>query len=298
MNNYRGITLISCLGKLFTSIINQRIINWSTVNDISTDAQYGFKAGHSTTDAIFSLQNLVNIYINNNRKTYCAFIDLIRAFDTVNRNGLWYKIIRYGVDGKIVKQLRSMYSSVKSCVKHLNCLPDFFSSDIGLFQGEIMSPILFSLFINDIEQSLQTNLLDGISLDQITIFLLLFADDAVTMSDTKQGLQNSLNQLEAYCEKWKLSVNVSKTKVVIFRKGGSVGQEMFVYKNEIIEIVGQFNYLGYIVSSGGSFQKTINYYSDKAIRAMGSLFSITRRIQVPFKLMLQLFDTFVNSIHV
>ena len=54
--------------------------------------------------------------------------------------------------------------------------------------------------------------------------------------------------------------------------------------------------MGYIVSSGGSFQKTINYYSDKAIRAMGSLFSITRRIQVPFKLMLQLFDTFVNSI--
>ena len=93
-----------------------------------------------------------------------------------------------------------------------------------------MSPILFSLFINDIEQSLQTNLLDGISLDQITIFLLLFADDAVIMSDTKQGLQNSLNQLEAYCEKWKLLVNVSKTKVVIFRKGGSVGQEMFAYK--------------------------------------------------------------------
>ena len=63
VNNYRGITLISCLGKLFTSIINQRIITWSTENDISTDAQYGFKAGHSTTDAIFILQNLVNIYI-------------------------------------------------------------------------------------------------------------------------------------------------------------------------------------------------------------------------------------------
>lgn len=78
-----------------------------------------------------------------------------------------------------------------------------------------------------------------------------------------------------------MTVNASKTKVVIFRKGGAVGQEMFMYKNEIIEIVGQFNYLGYIVSSGGSFQKTINYYSDKAIRAMGSLFSITRQIQVP-----------------
>ena len=116
---------------------------------------------------------------------------------------MYCAFIAYGVDGKIVKLLRSIYSSVKSCVKHLNCLSDFFSSNIGLFQGELMSPILFSLFINDIEQSLQTNLLDGISLDQITIFLLLFADDAVIMSDTKQGLQNSLNKLEAYCEKWK-----------------------------------------------------------------------------------------------
>ena len=74
-------------------------------------------------------------------------------------------------------------------------------------------------------------------------------------------------------------VKVSKTKVVIFRKGGSVGQEMVIYKNEIIEIVGQFNYF-YIVRSYFSFPKTINYYSDKAIRAMASLFSITRRIRV------------------
>ena len=76
-----------------------------------------------------------------------------------------------------------MYSSVKSCVRHLNCLSDFFKSDIGLFQGEIMSPVLFSVFINDIESSLQVNTLEGTTLDQITIYLSLFADDAVKISD-------------------------------------------------------------------------------------------------------------------
>ena len=65
--------------------------------------------------------------------------------------------------------MRSMYSPIKPCVRHLNCLSDVFKSDIGLFQGEIMSPILFSLFINDTESSLQTNTLDGISLDQMAI---------------------------------------------------------------------------------------------------------------------------------
>ena len=93
-----------------------------------------------------------------------------------------------------------MYSSVKSCVRHLNCLSEFFKSDLELFQGEIMSPILFSLFINDIGSSLQVNTLEGITLDQITIHLLLFADDAVIISDSKEGLQSSLSQLESYCK--------------------------------------------------------------------------------------------------
>ena len=86
-----------------------------------------------------------------------------------------------------------------------------------------MSPILFSLFINDIESSLQTNTLDGITLGRITIYLLLFADDAVPdavlISDSREGLQNSLSQQESYCKKWKLTVNVNKTKVMIFQRG-------------------------------------------------------------------------------
>ena len=79
--NYRGITLISCLGKLFSSVINQRIINWSNPNEISTDAQFGFKAGHSTIDAIFVLRKLIQRSFKNKKRLYCAFKDLQRAFD-------------------------------------------------------------------------------------------------------------------------------------------------------------------------------------------------------------------------
>ena len=243
---------------MFTSVINQRLIDWSTANEISTDSQFGFKPGYSTVDAIFVLQNLIEMYLKKKQKLYCVFVDLKRAFDTVYRNGLWYKLIKYGVDGKLIRLFRSVYSSVNSCVRHLNCLSDFFKADIGLFQGEIMSPILFSLFINDIESSLQTNTLDGITLDQITIYLLLFADDAVLISDSREGLQNSLSQLESYCKKWKVTVNVNKTKVMIFQRGGRFPQETFTYSGEDLEIVREFNYLGYVVSSGGTMQKAIN----------------------------------------
>ena len=294
--NYRGITLISCLGKLFTSVINQRIINWSTANEISTDAQFGFKAGHSTIDAIFVLQNLIQRSFKNKKRLYCAFIDLQRAFDSVYRNALWYKLIKYGIDGKLLKLLRSMYNSVKSCVRHINSLSDFFSTDIGLFQGEILSPILFSFFLNVIEQYLQENIFDDITLDRISIYLLLFADDAVLISDSKEGLQRSLNQFENYFKKWNLTINISKTKVMICSKGGRLPDEHFTLNGEELELVGEFNYLGFLITSGGSVQKAINLLADKAVRSMGMLFSIIKHIQIPFKMLMQLFDTYVKSI--
>jgi len=151
---------------------------------------------------------------------YCCFVDYRKAYDCIDRNRLWYKLIHLGIDGKVLSVLRSMYSEVKLCVKHLGTLSNFFNSNIGLFQGEITSPICLSFFLNDIEMHLQENIDAGINIDQIAIFLLLFADDAVLVSESKDGLQNSLNSLYSYCQKWNLTVNIEKTKVMIFRKGG------------------------------------------------------------------------------
>ena len=80
-----------------------------------------------------------------------------------------------------------MYSEVKLCVKHLGTLSDFFNCNLGLFQGDISSPIFFSLFLNDIEMHLQANINVGINFDQLSIYLLLFADDAAIVSETRDG---------------------------------------------------------------------------------------------------------------
>jgi len=198
-NNYRGITLISCFAKLFTGIINERLKSWAESYDIITDAQFGFKPNCSTADAIFILNALIEKQLHNKHKLFCCYIDYRKAYDVINRGQLWYKMIRSGVDGKLMAIIRSMYNEVKLQVKHMSSLSDLFSSNVGLLQGEITSPIMFSLFVNDIEFSLQNGLNAGITLDQLSVYLLLFADDAVIFSETKEGLQKSLDNLEIYC---------------------------------------------------------------------------------------------------
>ena len=83
VNNYRGITLVSCFSKLFTSIINKRITKWSEQNNISSDAQFGFKRGRSTVDAIFVLSAVISKFLNDNKRLHCAFIDFKKAFDSI-----------------------------------------------------------------------------------------------------------------------------------------------------------------------------------------------------------------------
>lgn len=172
-----------------------------------------------------------------------------------------------------------------------------FNSNVGLFQGEITSPILFSLFLNDIENELQNSTDAGLSLDQISIYLLLFADDAVLISETKEGLQETLNNLVQYCRKWNLTVNIDKTKIVVFRKRGVLSQNYtWSYEGKHIDVVNNFNYLGLVLSSSNSFMQALKTLSGKALQALNSLFCMTRNKEIPVNIMFNLFDSYILSI--
>ena len=105
-----------------------------------------------------------------------------------------------------------MYNKVKTCVRGCNSYSDFFDCAVGLKQGEVISPMLFSLFIEDLELFLQNDQCSGLSLDEITFILMLFADDMVILGKDRDDLQKSLDRLEHYCNKWGLQVNTEKTK--------------------------------------------------------------------------------------
>ncbi|MCG7875528.1 MAG: reverse transcriptase family protein, partial [Candidatus Thiodiazotropha endolucinida] len=134
-SNYRGITLLSCLSKIFTSVLNNRLEKFCKTNDTISDAQFGFRKGRSTVDAMFALLSTVQNYLCNNKRLYVAFVDLKKCFDSIYRNALWLKLFKAGVQGKLLSIIKCMYERVKSCVKSCNNFSDFFEYSVGLRQG-------------------------------------------------------------------------------------------------------------------------------------------------------------------
>jgi len=298
-DNYRGITLLSCLGKLFTSILNSRINNWCQQYEVVIEEQAGFRESYSTVDCMFILHSLINITLEKGGKLYCSFVDFRKAFDLVNRQALWFKLYSLGISSKMLALLRSMYEEVKSCVKlSNNSYSNFFGSNLGVRQGENLSPVLFSLFINDVVEDLSSSQELGVYVLHLRLLLLLFADDMVLFSETIGGLQEGLDLLSEYCSKWGLTVNLDKTKIVIFRKGGRVAKrERWFYNGELVEIVSCFKYLGLVFSTSGSFcegQKTLSEQGMKALYSLYKIFNANPFISISVKY--QLFQSVISPV--
>ena len=118
----------------------------------------------------------------------CAFVDLKTAFDSVYRNALWYKLYKMGLDGKILKLFKEMYSTVKSCVKHLNSFSELFNVVVVLKEGLNNSTILFAIFFDDFQLFLQNKIDSGLTLMNLCIIVLFFADDMVLVGNSVQDL--------------------------------------------------------------------------------------------------------------
>ena len=304
-SNYRPITLLSCVGKLFTAIINIRLQKYADEHNIIEDCQTGFRKGFSTTDNIFALHNLIDIICKSKKSIFCAFIDLKQAFDRVWREGLWQKMLSYNINGKCLRVIQNMYYDIKSCIIANGNKSPFFLSNIGVRQGENLSPFLFNIFLNDLNNFFSSNNIQGIicqnhELDDdivifLKLFLLLYADDTVILSESAEDLQTALNVYENYCRMWKLSVNITKSKVLIFSKGKHQNYR-FEYNKERLEIVTEYKYLGVYFAKNNSFFKTKKYIADQATKAVFSLIKKARNMHLTIDLQLELFDKLVKPI--
>ena len=267
-NNYRGITLLSCLGKLFTRLINDRLTAWADSNNIINENQLGFRKGRGTVDCLFILNGLIQLMLSKGKKLFCCFVDYEKAFDYIDRAALWSKHVKEKVSSKIIRLLKNIYSKINLSVKGDT---RFFKSSCGVLQGESTSPILFSLYINDLENNISEDWC-GTKLKDVIIKLLMFADDTAIISETREGLQNAINELDKYCLKWDITVNVTKTKIVVFRKPGRLAKgDKWTYRGNEIEIVPFFKYLGCFLSSSGSFTKCTQELVKSARRALFAL---------------------------
>ena len=160
-----------------------------------------------------------------------------------------------------------------------------------------MSPLLFSIFVEDLELFLQKDNNSGLSIDDITIILLLFADDMAIIGKTPSEVQGHLENLHEYCNTWGLKVNTEKTKIMVFRKrGGLLRNEHWTYNSQPIHVVNDFNYLGVVFNSTGSFNLNQEHLTGKALKAMNVLLCKCKEYDFKPHILCQLFDAFVTSI--
>ena len=187
-DNYRGITLLSCLGKLFTACISARISTFMDEDNKLGPEQAGFREEFSTSDHIFTLYSIIEYYKLKKGRLYCAFVDYSKAFDQIERSSLWLKLLQNGISGKILNIIKNMYSKAKSCIKSDGKLSEFFSCSRGVRQGENLSPIMFAIYLNDFNTFIQDKcdgLLDlNASCEKqfdiyLRLYVLLYADDTI-----------------------------------------------------------------------------------------------------------------------
>ena len=284
------------MSKLFTSLINNRLLKWSESQNVVSDAQFGFKPNYGTKDAIFALHSIIYKTLKCKRKLYCCFVDHKKVFDSVPHIELWQKMIKSGITGKLFNVIHSIYKNVRACVKLNGQTSDFFKLSVGLMQGEALSPYLFSLYVNDLEMSFLESPCEGYQFNLLNIYLLMYADDTVLINDSPAGLQTMLDTLSIYLNKWKLNLNVQKTKIVVFRNGSQPVRDNWYFDGEMIENVNSFCYLGLVLNYNGSFSVCQKTLASQGRKARGALFSKTKKLQLNLVTRLKLFDTYVTPV--
>ena len=295
-NNYRGITLLSCLSKLFTGIMNNRLNKWADKGNVLSEAQFGFRKDRGTVDCIFILHGIVKILLARGKKVYCCFVDYEKAYDYLDRAAIFHKLLKNGVSSKCIDIFRDMYDRMQlGVIGSPNT--EVFPSKCGLLQGETTSPLFFSFFVNDIENCINDEL-TGIRVQDILIKLLMFADDMVILSETREGLQRGINELEEYCLKWGITVNTRKTKVMIFRKGGKMSQrDKWTYGGNDLEVVPAFKYLGIYLTPSGSFTRCTR---ELVISARRALFALKKQIatnpEIQPRTQIELFQRIISPV--
>ena len=172
-----------------------------------------------------------------------------------------------------------MYSVVKSRVQVGAEKTDEFDCLSRVRQGECLSPFLFAMYLNDIEKTLKTNKFEGINMGLTRMLILLYADDAVILSDRSDNLQQGLTILNEYCTKWKITLNTDKTKIVVFRKGGKLSvKDKWYYDGKELEVVKHFIYLGAVFSSGGSFWENQKNFSRTSAKSCIFIHEVIKQI--------------------
>lgn len=296
-DNYRGITINSCIGKVFNSILNTRLENYLSDNNIIHETQIGFRRKSRTSDHMFILRTLIDKTVKGDKKKlYACFVDFTKAFDSLPHCAILHKLKTNGITGPFLNIIRNMYQKSKVCVKVSGQLTPSFPAEAGVRQGDTLSPNIFKIYTNDLPKVLTDDSIETPKLFSKHIRCLLYADDLVILSNTKSSLQASLDKLNDYSAKWGLQVNINKTKIMIFNPQKAKLAEHFDIGSKRLECVFEYKYLGIIFCSSGSFEPAQTNLYQRSLKAYFKMSKMISSEHINTNTIIHLFDHMVKPI--
>lgn len=263
-NNYRPISILPSLSKIFEKAIHKRLDKFFEQNKLLFSKQFGFRKSKSTKDALSSVLEYITKNIDGKKSVAGIFLDLSKAFDTVNHDVLLLKLENYGVRG-IVKDLVASYLSSRQQYVQVGCDKSKCQNIVlGVPQGSVLGPILFNIYINDMHRSLTHD----------SSHLTLFADDAALFSesdhDPTHQMQIDCDNIKKWLDKNKLTLNTSKTFLIKFNKLSRYKTKLTIVNKEIEE-VSSSKYLGLVIDKNLNFKDHIKDICSKMAKFCGFL---------------------------
>lgn len=184
-----------------------------------------------------------------------------------------FKLLSSGISGKFYNAIKALYRDPIACVQVNNLRMDWFPTPSGVKQGDLLSPSLFALYINELAQEIkQVNL--GVPIEDMNLSILLYADDIILIAENEVNLQNMLNIMNSWCSKWRLAINSEKTQIVHFRKKSELqSKHTFQFGSVPLKYTCHYKYLGFVFDENMKFSEGRKILAESAGRALGYVLS-------------------------
>ncbi len=268
-DKYRGIALSAICNKLVEYIILQLYGNKLRAGDL----QFAYKSNASTTQCTWMAREVISYYKQNDSDVYCCLLDCSKAFDRIRHDKLLQKLLTVGLPSVIIRALMFMYTNSKICVRWKGDISDTFGATNGVKQGSVLSPILFTLCLDDLLTELENNK-DGCWIGNKFYGVVGYADDLKLMCPSLRGLQNMLNICKTFSDQTGLIFNATKTMCIKFHSGKhpeEITQYPVYLGNEELKWYPNVKHLGHCFNCCLQFDRDVFYRKGQFISCVNNI---------------------------
>lgn len=285
-NQFRGISLLQTISKLFTAILANRIQNAAINSGRIAKEQAGFRRGEEAIAQAITVAEVIQRARATSKLAVITFLDAEKAFDKAPHGAIMAKLDAFGVRGKMLNMIKSLYRSPSFKVRIGNTLSDEHPVEKGVKQGETLSPILFLIFINDFADHIRNASEHGLKLARHLepILTAKFADDIAMIAPDVETAQKQLDAATEWMNLWSMKGNAKKCAVMICGRDKQTRGDLpkFYIQGNEIEVRSEYLYLGVMLNDKMNMEKTASYRLEKATNLKNRSLPFLHSNAVPF----------------